>query len=335
MDGIMMIDPPGDILERGYKTEKTDITFGPVPSRRLGRSLGINHIPPKVCTYSCIYCQVGRTTRLLVEPTAFYESARVRQNVLDRIKVVREGGTSIDYVTFVADGEPTLDSRLQEMIELLKPAGIPVGVISNGALIWREDVRQALAKADWVSLKVDTVDAKVWRMINRPHRDLRLPDVLAGMIEFSTTFNGKLVTETMLVQNVNDKVDHLQRTAHFVGKLCPTVAYISIPTRPPAEKGIRPPDEKALASFYQLLKDKTERVELLTGYEGDAFASTGDTEADILSITAVHPMREDGLRSFLEKAGANWSMVERLIVSHQLVETSYLGNRFFLRRIKQ
>ena len=126
------------------------ITFGPVPSRRLGRSLGINNIPPKICTYSCVYCQLGRTIKMQADRRAFYETEKVFQDVKNKVEKAKGKGETIDYLTFVPDGEPTLDINLGREIELLRPLGIKVAVISNSSLIWREDViadyDQALAQ---------------------------------------------------------------------------------------------------------------------------------------------------------------------------------------------
>ena len=127
------------------------IAFGPVPSRRLGRSLGINNIPPKVCTYSCVYCQLGRTIKMKVERGAFYEPDEILQDVHDKVEKAREAGEVIDYLTFVPDGEPTLDINFGREIELLRPLGIKIAVITNSSLIWREDVREALMKAERIA----------------------------------------------------------------------------------------------------------------------------------------------------------------------------------------
>ena len=145
------------------------IAFGPVPSRRLGRSLGINNIPPKVCTFSCVYCQVGRTTKMQVGRSSFYEPEEILRVVQDKVERTRKVGEGIDYLTFVPDGEPTLDINLGREIDLLRPLGIKIGVISNASLIGREDVREELMRADWVSLKIDSTREKVWRRCDRPH----------------------------------------------------------------------------------------------------------------------------------------------------------------------
>ena len=306
--------------------------FGPVPSRRLGRSMGINNIPPKLCTYSCVYCQLGRTRRMEVRRAPFYEPREILQETEEKIAKTREIGLRIDYLTFVADGEPTLDVNLGREIEMLRPLGIKVAVITNGSLISLEDVRADLAKADWVSLKVDCTQEDLWRRINRPKRTLQLEAILDGMLEFARAFTGELVTETMHVHGVNDESDHLEEIAAFLVRLQPVTAYVSIPTRPPAEKWVETPDEEGVNEAYQIFTEHLQTVECLTGYETTDFSPTGDPSEDILSITAVHPMHEEAVKEFLLQAKADWSMIERLINQGQLIELNYRGKRFYMRK---
>ena len=310
------------------------IAFGPVPSRRLGRSLGINNIPPKICTFACVYCQLGRTLKMQVERCTFYRPEDVVSAVRDKVEKATASGESIDYLTFVPDGEPTLDANLGREIELLKPLGIKIAVITNSSLIWREDVREDLLGADWVSLKIDAAQDEVWRRIDRPHGSLRLAAVLNGMLEFAQDYTGELVTETMLARDVNDGEGHVRAVAEFLARLAPARAYLSIPTRPPAEPRVGAPDEGAINRAYQILGDRVDHVEYLVGYEGNAFAFTGDVEDDLLSITSVHPMREDAVRAFLARAGAAWPVVRSLIDQDQLVETEYAGHRFYVRKLR-
>jgi len=308
------------------------IAFGPVPSRRLGRSLGINNIPPKVCTYACVYCQLGRTIKMRIERRAFYEPQEILKAVRDKVERTRYAGESVDYLTFVSDGEPTLDAHLGLEIELLRPLGIKIATITNASLIWREDVREDLMKADWVSLKVDSTREDVWRRINRPQGTLQLALILDGMLEFAKTYRGELATETMLVEGLNDSDDHVRQVGDFLARLRPARAYLAIPTRPPAEEWVRSPSEEAINRAYQILTQRVNQVEYLIGYEGNAFALTGSVEEDLLSITAVHPMREEAVSEFLGRAGADWSTVHELIKQAQLVEMAYEGTKFYMRR---
>ena len=309
------------------------IAFGPVPSRRLGRSLGINHIPLKVCTYSCIYCQVGRTDRMTVARGPHYEPEEILRDLCDKITRTSNPGETIDFLTLVPDGEPTLDINLGRVIDLIKPFGIRIAVITNASLIWREDVREELLKADWVSLKIDAVRERAWRRINRPHGTLRLDSILDGALAFARSYGGELVTETMLVKNVNDDPDHVGQIAKFLSHLWPARAYLSVPTRPPAELWVRSPDEETVNQAYQILSQEVDRVETLLGYEGNAFAFTGNVQEDLLSITAVHPMREEAVSKLLSRAGSDWLVVRELIAQDQLVETEFDGHKFYMRKI--
>jgi wyosine [tRNA(Phe)-imidazoG37] synthetase (radical SAM superfamily) len=311
------------------------IPFGPVPSRRLGRSLGVNNIPPKICTYSCVYCQLGRTLKMQAERKLFYPPEEIFRAVQEKVRQVKGAKEPIDFLTFVPDGEPTLDINLGRAIDLLEKLDIPIAVITNSSLIGRPDVRRDLGSADWVSLKMDSVDEKIWHILLRPHSGVRLGSILDGALEFSKVFGGRLATETMLVAGVNDGTPHLIKTADFLARLKPAVAYLSVPIRPPAENWVRPPKEDVVNRAFQIFREKIDRVEYLLGYEGNAFSFTGNVEEDLLSITSVHPMREKAVAQFLAKAGKDWSSVQRLISQGQLIETEYGGHKFFLRRLRK
>ncbi len=309
------------------------IGYGPVPSRRLGHSLGINNIPPKTCSYSCVYCQLGNTINMQVERENFYKVEQVVQGIKEKVKQVREKGEPIDYLTFVADGEPTLDTNLGKEIELLNPLDIKIAVITNASLIWREDVRQDLQKADWVSLKVDTVSKEIWRRIGRPQKSLKLEAILDGMLKFANTFKGELTTESMLIQGINDDSEEIERIASFLAELKPNKAYLAIPTRPPAKRTITAASEQIINMTYQIFSKRLSSVEYLIGYEGNAFASTGNVEDDLLSITSVHPMREEAVIEFLRKTGTGWRVVEKLIKGGSLMELEYQGKKFYMRKL--
>lgn len=310
------------------------IPFGPVPSRRLGRSLGINHIPPKVCSYSCVYCQLGRTTQLRIRPGSFIPTQQVVDEVTLRVRRLQARGEPVDFLTFVPDGEPTLDAALGEAVDQLKDLlHIPVAVISNGSLLWREEVRRALLRCDWISLKVDACREAVWRAVNQPHPRLKLEEILEGIRTFAQEYEGRLVTETMVVDRLNAGADDMKAVASFLGELAPEEAYLSIPTRPPAKPWVRAPGEAAVNRAFQILSEAVHKVELLTGYEGSDFACSGKTEEDLLGMASVHPIREDGLMLWLDKAGADWSLVTQLLRDGTLVETQYNGRKFFLRNL--
>lgn len=269
---------------------------------------------------------------MLGQRTVFYEPEDIYRDVEQRLARAREQSKPVDYLAFVPDGEPTLDANLGREISLLKDLGVPVGVITNSSLLGIRDVRVDLCMADWVSLKVDAVQEDAWQRINRPHREIKLRRLLKGIQSFAETFTGELVTETMLVKGLNDSDDCVKKVTDFVRALEPSVAYLSVPLRPPAEAWSRIPDEAIVTRAYQLLADRLDRVECLTGHEGNDFVSTGDVERDLLNITAVHPMRTEAVDTFLSQAGSTWDIVDRLISRGALVKTTWEGHGFYLRR---
>ncbi len=306
--------------------------FGPVPSRRFGQSLGVNNIPPKICTYSCVYCQLGPTKRMRVRRRPFHSVRDVRRAVDRRVVECRARGEAIDYLTFVPDGEPTLDALLGPQIQAIKAHGIPVAVITNSSLLWRPEVRADLMGADVVSVKIDTTDAKTWRRANRPGRQLRLPRILDGITRFRAEFPGEVWTETMLMAGINDDAAALEGVARFLQEIAPKRAYIAVPIRPPAVSNVRPPPESATVEAHEMLSERVPRVELLTGQEKGSFGHGDDPTEDLLAILAVHPMREAVAQSYLEEVGADPTVLDALLAGDLIAAVEYGGTRFVARR---
>lgn len=311
------------------------LAFGPVPSRRLGRSLGINNIPTKTCTYSCVYCQVGKTLTITTKRQPFYAPEVIFNEVKRRVNEAYSRNEKTDYLTFVSNGEPTLDVNLGKEISLLKSIGIPIAVLTNASLIRHNDVKEELLKADFVSLKVDVISKDLWRKINKPHRALKRNAILEGISEFVRDFKGTVVSETMLIDGI-DYGNELEKIADFLKHLKRLdKAYIALPTRPPTEKWVRPAKGNVINAAFQVISKKlgANRVEYLMGYEGNAFAFTGKVEEDLLGITAVHPMRREAVKKLLRKAGADWNVIENLLQEHKLLELDYEGNTYYVRSL--
>ncbi len=309
------------------------IIFGPVPSRRLGKSLGVNNIPPKFCTYSCVYCQVGPTKNYLVARREFYSCKKIFNALKYTINELNNRDEKIDYISFVPDGEPTLDINIGKEIYLLKQFNIKIALITNGSLLWEKNLQDELLILDYISVKIDAISETVWHRINRPHKGLEFSMVKEGVYEFRNKFKNKFVTETMLVK-LNDSEEELNRIAKFLTKLSPDIAYIGVPVRPPTEVWAIPPNEGRIYLAYEIFKSHGLNTELLIGYEGSEFGATGDAEKDLLSITSVHPMREKEVRNLLRKDDSDWSVVKNLIRKGELVELNYQGESFFLRRLR-
>lgn len=305
------------------------IVFGPVPSRRLGRSLGINNLPNKRCSYSCVYCQIGRTVSRQIERQEFFEPEQILRQVEVHFEKVQKIGEPVDYLTFVPNGEPTLDTNLGRAIRVLKPLSIKVGVITNASLLWRGGVRTDLAEADWVSVKIDAAEEKTWRRLNKPHPALRISSIIDGLLQFAESFQGDLVTETMLVRGVNDDAARLLELSNLLSQVSPRCCYLTTPTRPPAETWVQAPTAEVLVGCAAFLAAEVPEVECLTLGDEEQFTLTGAVDQDLLSITAVHPMEQKAVERFLRKADADWIVMEQLLEKGSIVRTDFEGKKFY------
>jgi wyosine [tRNA(Phe)-imidazoG37] synthetase (radical SAM superfamily) len=262
----------------------------------------------------------------------FFDPDNLAVEVAKKVKDLASIQDRIDYLTIVPDGEPTLDLNLGRLLNLLKSLGIKLAVISNASLIHLPEVRNDLMSADWVSLKIDSIDQQIWKAVDRPHGKIQLDQVIGGIRDFALGFKGTLVTETMLVKDFNDGEENIREIASFLREINPATAYLGIPTRPPAEDYVSPPTEEKLNHAYQIFLESEIHPEYLIGYEGNEFSSTGDIERDLLSITAVHPMREDAVSALLNRTGEDFSVIDRLIEERKLAASTYQGKRYYIRK---
>jgi len=272
---------------------------------------------------------------MIAQRKAFYDPEDLFHEVEEKIVLLKQKNEIIDYLTLVPDGEPTLDLNLGRLIDLLKPLGIKIALITNSTFLSEPDVRQDLCAADWVSVKIDSIDEDIWKKIDRPNRKISLEKILDGIRSFSQEYKQTLVTETMLVKNLNDGPENITEIAEFLAKINPSISYLSTPTRPPAEKWVTQPDEHSINTAYQIFQEYGLHGEYLIGYEGNEFAFSGDVEEDLLSITSVHPMREDAVVEYLKKASSDFSIVDRLVKEEKLFISEYNHARFFLRKLKR
>lgn len=271
---------------------------------------------------------------MTVQRSVFYSPNHIYNEVEKQVTIANENGETIDYLTFVPDGEPTLDMNLEAEVRLLRGLGYPIAVLTNASLLWQEDVRSALGSTSLVSIKIDAMSESLWRRIDRPHGSLSHQVVLDGIEQFAHTYDGTIITETMLLDGI-DYTDEMVQLSEFLNSMNVDKAYIAIPTRPPALSWVRPAREETLNHTFQSFSEALgpARVEFLIGYEGNAFAASGDLEQDLLSITSVHPMREDAVRVLVERSGSRWSEVNELIQQEKLVQLDYEGESFFMRRL--
>lgn len=266
--------------------------YGPVPSRRLGISLGVSPIPKKTCNYSCVYCQLGRTDHMTNTREMFFPVDKI---VDEYISVVHHN-TYFDVVTIVGEGEPTLYLGIGELIRKLKDNSTkPVAVITNGALLYDEQVQNDLMEADIILPTLDGYDETSFKRINRPHRSLVYANVKNGLIEFSKKYKGQLWLEIMLVKGMNEDEASLCKYKSILTEIDYDKLYLNTPVRPPAEANVRAVDHE----------DMLQAEKMLGGISIDLLVSSGfhseinDDLESIISIIKRHPMNQHEVISFL------------------------------------
>lgn len=292
--------------------------FGPVPSRRMGRSLGVSPIPRKACNYSCIYCQLGRTDRMTNRRQEFFPL----EDILAEFDCHSE--ENYDVVTVVGEGEPTLYSRLGELLAALKSrTQKPVAVITNGALLYDPQVRRELMEADIVLPSLDSCDEKTFKRVDRPFGQLSFEAVAQGLVAFSQAYTGRLYLEIMLMDGINDDDVSLEGFARLLKDIRYDRLYINTPVRPPAEADVRVSRPETIQKAVALLGGIS--IDMLAS--GGFFSDIPDDYEAVLSIIRRHPMNQYEIASFLESRHASdpEALMERLRAAPQVEETVYKG----------
>ncbi|MBP7461131.1 MAG: radical SAM protein [Candidatus Delongbacteria bacterium] len=226
-------------------TQSFKSIYGPVPSRRLGRSLGIDLVPYKTCTYDCVYCQLGRTTNLTMERKDYQPIPEI----LDELKSKLGSGIKCDYIGLAGSGEPTLHSGIGDLIDGIKRiTDIPVAVLTNGSLLWIPEVRQSLAEADLVLPSLDIGNPEDFKQINRPHPAIEFTAMVDGLIRFSREYSGTIRLEILLVGKITDRDPSIEAIAQIVNRIQPDRVQLNTVYRPPAESNLLPVPAKRLAA---------------------------------------------------------------------------------------
>ena len=302
--------------------------FGPVPTRRLGKSLGIDPVPLKTCNFSCIYCQLGRTRRLMVRRTAFFGVTGMVAEVATAL--ARHEPGEIDWMTIVGSGETTLCSGLGSLIYFIKALShLPVAVITNGSLLHLTKVRAELAAADAVLPSLDAGTEGLYRRINRPHHDMSFVDHVDGLVEFRKGYRGKLWVEVMLLGGINDSTTALADIATVLERVEPDEIHIATPTRPPAELWVELPNSDGLERAVSIL-GRVAKVLKPVAVEGDSTIN-GDLVDSIQKIVARHPLQEIELQRLLAcwVRGRVDEAMTALAESGEIQVVKRLGRRFW------
>ena len=293
--------------------------YGPVPSRRMGLSVGIEPIPAQTCNYSCVYCQLGRTRHMTNTRKQFFDP----EEILEELKTYLTSVKTYDVVTLVGDGEPTLYAGLGDLLRGIKGlTDKPVAVITNGALLYDPQLRRELSEADLVLPSMDAPDRETFKKINRPHGSISYEAVMEGLKLFAESFKGQLWIEIMLVKGLNDSDKALEAFKGMLDRIPHDKVFINAPVRPPAEADVEIPDGAVIERFSRELGALS--INHLTAH---TFSSgiEDDYEA-VLSIIARHPMNQHEIASFIEsRQGAPESVLDRLNGDEAVAKLAYKG----------
>jgi wyosine [tRNA(Phe)-imidazoG37] synthetase (radical SAM superfamily) len=280
------------ISERFAGGFEVKYVFGPVPSRRLGRSLGIDPIPLKTCNWNCVYCQLGRTIPLKNVRCEFFPPEEIFAEVKQALEIHPTG--DIDWITFVGSGETTLYNGIGWLISQVKSlTPLPVAVITNGSFLYLPELRRELSLSDAVLPSLDAGNARLYRKISRPHPQVTFERMLDGLIAFRKEYQGKLWVEVMLLRGLNDSEVELHQIAEVLEKIKADEIHLLQPDRPPAETWVQPPDQEGLIRAQAILGRKARLVQPA----GGSFDLRGDESLleTIVAIITRHPMREEEL----------------------------------------
>ncbi len=302
--------------------KKMKYVYGPVPSRRLGKSLGVSPIPPKTCSYSCVYCQLGRTDRFQIKREDFYPKEEIFREIEEVMKK-----SEPDYITFAGDGEPTLCKSLGWLIRKCKEKfSVPAAVITNSSLLFMPDVRKDLLDADVVLPSLDAGSESTFKKINRPYKGISFEKMVNGILKLREDYNGKIWIEVMLVKNLNDSDKALTEIKSCLEKINPDQVYINVPIRPPAESWALPPNPERIIAAHQILGQIKEIINVEVGDFG--LSEFKNAEEAIMEISQRHPLREEQAKKIEEYFHEN--VIELLISSGKIVRVGYRNKKFLV-----
>ena len=273
-------------MEIGDSMKSYRHLYGPVPSRRLGRSLGIDLVPHKICTYDCIYCQIGKTTK----KTLLRKEYVPEKEVLEEVKTfLLKGSSSIDYLSLSGSGEPTLHSKIHSIIKCIKEiTTIPVAAITNGSLLCEREVREDLLQADVVLPSLDAVSPEIFMKINRSHKKLSIERVIEGMVEFRKIYKGQIWLEILFCKGINDSPQELQKMKEAVKRIQPDLIHLNTVIRPPSENWVKPLSRKEMEDIRAFLG---ERASIISEFDRHlTYVTKEDIKDGILRILKRRPL---------------------------------------------
>ena len=303
--------------------------FGPVPSRRLGKSLGVNVVPLKYCNWNCIYCQLGRTTHFINEEINFQDHKEIEKEIEEAIKIF-----DYDYLTFIGDGEPTLYKDLDKLIKFSREINVKrLAILTNGSRLKYQHVRDYLKLLDVVKISIDAGDEKTFRIINRPYRDLTFKEHIEGIKKFREEFDGEIWAEVMLVKKVNDSDEELNNIGKTLSLISPDKVHIMVPTRPPAEPWAISPSSERIMKAAEIISQYVDKnkVYIIDYIErGEFYVDPKDPFNGILNILKIQPMTEDEVEILCKKYNVEINKIKSIAR-----EVVFNGVKYFIYWFKQ
>jgi wyosine [tRNA(Phe)-imidazoG37] synthetase (radical SAM superfamily) len=267
------------------KLNNSKYVFGPVPSRRLGRSLGVDLVPHKTCTFDCIYCDLGRTTHKTISRGFFVSPEEIQRELQLTLPALQR---KPDYITLSGSGEPTLNQSMGEVIHAIKRiTSIPLAVLTNGSLLYIEDVRRELIEADVVLPSLDAVSPLAFECVNRPHLSLKIDEIISGLIRFRNQYRGQIWLEIVFCRGFNDETQEITKLKEVIERIQPDRVQLNTPVRPPAEEFAYPLTLKRLEEIGNHLGKNAEVVSEFEAPMGDIFES--DKDVEILNLIKRRP----------------------------------------------
>jgi wyosine [tRNA(Phe)-imidazoG37] synthetase (radical SAM superfamily) len=269
--------------------------FGPVPSRRLGRSLGVDLVPFKTCTFDCIYCDLGRTTHKTITRQAYVSSEEIQGELELNSSVLEK---KPDFITLSGSGEPTLNTDIGEIIRRIKEiTSTPVAILTNSSLLSLDEVRRDLSEADVVLPSLDAITPALFEYINRPHPSLRIEEIISGLIQFRKQYRGQIWLEVVFCRGINDDKEEIERLKGVIERIQPDRIQLNTPVRPPAEEFAYPLTTAQLEEIRKKLGDKAEIIPEFTAPLGEEFNSVKD--AEILNLIKRRPCTTEDISKAL------------------------------------
>lgn len=273
-----------------------DYIYGPVPSRRLGRSLGVDLVPYKTCTYDCVYCQLGRTTNKTTERREYVPVDAVQAGIARHLAA----GDTPDYISLAGSGEPTLHSGIGRLIRLIKGmTDIPVAMITNGSLLWMEEVQEELSEADLVLPSLDAGDAEMFEQVNRPDPSISFDLMVDGLAAFTGRFDGQVWLEVMLLAGLTDTPSQVEKIAQLVEQIAPTRVQLNTASRPPVEGFVHALPEERMHALAGLFSRDVEVICDFTKSRSEHHAAGATDDAGILALLARRPCTADDIAAGL------------------------------------